>query len=71
LAAVSSLSLQQTAMVELAFARANPLPLVALLSTCFLRQAKAPGARREAALDVMYVRGGLVVDPINQTNQSF
>ena len=46
-------SLRQTATVELAFQRANPLPLTELLGQCFMRQATAPGARRAVAVDTL------------------
>lgn len=52
-AAASSASLQQTTAVELAFQRASPRPLVELLGQCFMRQATAPGARREVVVDCM------------------
>jgi hypothetical protein len=51
--AAASASLQQTAVVELAFQKASPRPLVELLCKAFLREATAPGARREVAVDVM------------------
>lgn len=52
-AAASCASLQQTAVVQLAFHRASPRPLVELLGQCFMRQATAPGARREMVVDCM------------------
>lgn len=54
--AVSTLSLQETAMLELAVERASPKPTVELLGRCFMRWATAPGARRAAVVDIMYVR---------------
>ena len=59
--AVAALSLQEAGVVQLALLRSDPRPVAEAMLRCFLRQARAPGARREAVLDIMYVRMVLCV----------
>lgn len=51
--AAAAVSLQQARLIELAFLKSDPRPVVGLMVRCFLRQACAPGARREGVVDMM------------------
>jgi hypothetical protein len=51
--AAAAASLQQAQLIELAFLKSDPRPVVGLMVRCFLRQARAPGARREGVVDMM------------------